>query len=140
MHEEFLINIDRLRKKGNLSLNMAVPSNFLEIEGDELQFGAQVDIQGEAYIVDDRLIFHLDLIIPAIVACTICNGDAHRTVKINNLYHIEEISELKSPIFDFSTVLRQEILLEVPKFAECRDGNCPQRETFKAYLGQKKSS
>ncbi len=140
MQDDFLINIDQVRKSGNLSLNMSVSSDFLNIDESEIHFGPQVDIRGEAYVVDDRLILHLDLIVPAILVCKMCSGDAPITIDINSLYHIEEIKNLKTTIFDFSSVLRQEILLEVPRFAECRGGNCPDRETMKAYLAPKKSS
>ena len=118
MNEDFLINIDQLRKTGNLSLNMTLPSDFLELEESELHFGAEIVLQGEAYVVDERLILHLDMIVPAILVCTICSGDAHKDVKIDNFYHVEETKKLKSTIYDFSNVLRQEILLEVPQFAE----------------------
>lgn len=140
MNEDFLINVDQLRKKGNLNLDLALSSDFLGIDQEGVHFDSPVDIQGEAYIVDDRLILHLDLVVPATVPCTICNGEASVHVKINNFYHIEEIKKLKTTIFDFSKVLREEILLEIPKFAECKDGNCPDREEMKHYLRPNKSS
>ena len=115
-------------------------SDFLNIDESELHFGPQVDIRGEAYVVEDQLILHLDLIVPVVSICTICSGDAALTIDINNLYHIEDIKKLKTTIFDFSSVLRQEILLEVPRYAECRGGNCPDREAMKGYLVPKKSS
>ncbi len=139
MNDEFVINLDQLRKRKNHPLNMTVSSDFLGIEEGALHFGPQVDIEGEAYIVDERLILHLDVLVPAILTCTICNGDVQKTVKINNLYHIEEIAQIKSPTFDIAPILRQEILLEVPNYVECREGNCPQREIFKAYMGRNQS-
>lgn len=134
MNEDFLINIDQLRKSGTLSLNLTLPSTFLELEENELHFGKEVVLQGEAYVVDERLVLHLDILVPALLPCTICSDDTPVNVKVDNLYHVEEIAQLKTPIFDFSPVLRQEILLEVPKYAECHDGNCPERENISRFL------
>ncbi len=140
MHrEDFLINLDRLKKKDTLSLDQVVPSAFLDLGEHEIQFGDEINLRGEAYVVDERLVLHLDVLVPVVLTCTICNGEIPQNIVVNNLYHVEEISDLKSPIFDFSSVLRQEILLEVPRFSECQNGNCPERETLKAYLGTKKS-
>lgn len=137
--QDFLINLDQLRKKDTLPLNQVVSSAFLDLDEKDIQFGDEINLRGEAYIVDERLILHLDVLVPVILTCSICNGEAPLNIEVNNLYHVEEIGPLKSPIFDFSTVLRQEILLEVPRFTECQNGNCPERETLKAYLGTKKS-
>ncbi|MCH9634471.1 MAG: hypothetical protein S4CHLAM7_12230 [Chlamydiae bacterium] len=140
MKDDFLINLDQLRKRGNQNLEMSVSTDFLSVEEGEFHFAPQLTIQGEAYIVDERLILHLDISVPVAIFCKICREETTQNLSINNLYHVVEINEIKSTIFDFSSVLQDEIFLEVPRFAECRDGNCPERETLKKYLTSKKSS
>lgn len=138
--EKFIINTDRLRKNKELKfkIDMSVPSDFLDVDEPELGFGEIIDIEGETYIVDDQLILHLDVVVPFALVCKVCNGDAAVLVKIHNFYHVEDLKGMKSPFFDFSKILREEILLEVPRFPECNGGNCPEREFINQYIERKK--
>lgn len=133
MIEDFCINIDRLRKSGNLSLDAQVPPDFLFVEDSEIKFKEPVQVKGNIYVVDHKLVFHLDVSTLASVKCTICNSDTDIKIDVKDFYHIEEIAKLKSPIFNYSSILREEVLLEVPRFAECND-SCPEREFIKKYF------
>lgn len=141
LDQNFIINVDRLRKNKDqkLKIEMSVSPEFLDVEEPELDFGEHIQIIGEAYLVDDQLVVHLDALVPLILVCKVCNGDASVMIKVNNFYHVEDLTALKSPYFDFSKVLREEILLEVPRFSECNEGNCPEREFMNQYLERKKS-
>jgi hypothetical protein len=54
-----------------------------------------------------------------------------------DFYHTELLSEIPSAIFDFRAVLREALLIEVPKTIECRGGKCPERATIAPYLGSR---
>jgi hypothetical protein len=56
-------------------------------------------------------------------------------IKLSNFYHGEPLAEIRTGVYDFSQMLREAVLLEVPHFAECK-GNCPQRVAVKKYLKQ----
>jgi uncharacterized metal-binding protein YceD (DUF177 family) len=50
-------------------------------------------------------------------------------------YHAVPLSEIKGNEFDFREVIRENLLIEVPSFAEC-NGRCPEREKLKKYFKQ----
>lgn len=134
--QNFIINTDRLKKSQELKvkLEFEVGSAFLCVQDQEIKFGDRVSVSGEVYIVDEELILHLNMEAAAILVCNICNGEAHTQIQINDVYHVVDLKEIKSPLFDFSSVIREEILLEIPRFVECNGGNCPDRELIKPYL------
>lgn len=137
--QNFIINTDRLRKSKDLKhkVDCIVPSGFLESEEEDISFGDTVSIKGEIYIVDDQLILHFNVGAVAMSACNICTGEAKTPIEINDFYHLEDLTQIKGPYFDFSTVLRDEIFLEVPQFTECNGGTCPDRELIKPYLSER---
>ncbi len=140
LDQDFIINTDRLRNSKELKVrvDLKIPSNFLEVEDSELSFRQMVELQGEIYIVDDQLILHFDVLATVISECSICNRNADTEIKIKNFYHVEDLTKIKAPYFDFSSVLREEVLLEAPQFAECNQGSCPDRELIKPYLVERK--
>ena len=140
LDQNFIINTDRLRNSKELKVrvDLKIPSDFLEVEDSNLSFSQMVELQGEIYIVDDQLIMHFDVLATVISVCSICNGNADTEIEIKNFYHVEDLKKVKSPYFDYSSVLREEILLEAPQFAECNQGNCPDRELIKPYLVERK--
>ena len=136
LDQNFIINTDRLRKSKELKVkvNFKASSDFLKLEESEIEFGEAVEVQGEVYIVDDQLIIHFDVLATVVSACRVCNGNAEAEIRIKDLYHAEDLNEVKGPYFDFGAVLREEILLELPRFVECNQGSCPERELIKPYL------
>lgn len=136
LDQNFIINTDRLRKSKELKVkvNFKASSDFLRLEESDVDFGETVEVQGEVYIVDDQLIIHFDVLATVVSACRVCNGNAEAEIRIKSLYHAEDLSEIRGPYFDFGAVLREEILLELPRFVECNQGSCPERELIKPYL------
>ncbi len=134
--QNFIINTDRLRKSQELKVKVdfEASSDFLLTESKDLRFEEKVSVSGEIYIVDEELILHLNMVVPAVLVCNICNGDAHTEIHVNDVYHVVDLKEVRSPLFDYSSVIREEILLEIPRFVECNEGSCPDRELIKPYL------
>ena len=127
MNERFKIYVDRLTHGEVEKVTEAFSPDFLGIEENDLVFGDPVNVSGEAYTVGDRLILHLTLGTIGKVPCSICNEPVNVDIKIEGLYHDEPLENIKTGVFDYSEVLRGAILLQTPDFAECHQGNCPER-------------
>jgi uncharacterized metal-binding protein YceD (DUF177 family) len=132
--DAFKIYVEQLRDGHVEKLHETFAPNFLDIHEEELHFNENVTIEGEAYLADENLILHLQIATQAIIPCSICNGPVETKILLPNFYHMEPLADVKSGIFDFSNILREAILLEVPGFAECHNGNCPERKQVAKYL------
>ncbi len=133
MNEQFKIYIDRLKNGHTEKIQVEVDSSFLNIEEKELSFPETVGIRGEAYLAEDHLVLHIKIKTRSKIPCVICNESFFYPIDVD-FYHTMPVGEIVNPIFDYSTILRESILLEIPPFAECHEGSCPERETISKYL------
>lgn len=130
----FRIYTDRLHDGHTEEFNEEVPPDFLEVSEEDLQFGDPVLFRGEAYTADDDLILHFTVSTAAKIPCSICNDPVKVEVGEFEFYHAEPMSEIRSGVFNFKELLREAILIEVPAFAECSQGQCPRRQELSKYL------
>ncbi len=107
-------------------------ASFLPKE-QELTFADELDLSGEAYLAGDHLIIKLQAHVFAFVPCSICNEPTKVDLSLTDFYHAEPLENISSGVFDFSSVLRDDLLLAIPQFTEC-EGSCPSRESIKKYL------
>ena len=134
MDDRFKIYVDRL-KDHDLKIHETFKPDFLDVEeGDSLKFPYPVALKGEAYLADDNLVMHLDVATQGEVPCTVCNEMTKVDIVIPEFYLAVPLEEVKGGIYDYSEMLREEILLAVPQFAECSDGICPQRKELEKFL------
>ena len=140
MDDEFKIYIDQLRNGHDSTIDENLSPAFLDIHEQDLAFEKNVKLDGKAYLADQELILHWDVQTEALVACSICNEKVPVEIHVKNFYYAEPVSEIKTAIFNFKDLLRSTILIEVPKFIECNEGNCPKRQDFKKYLKGKPAS
>jgi uncharacterized metal-binding protein YceD (DUF177 family) len=131
---ELKIYIDRLKDGKLEKLSASVPTAFLDTHDAELSFQDTLTLSGEAYIANDHLILRLKAKTSAYIPCTICNQPVEIPIFIDNFYHAKPLREIPSAVFDFSEELRDDILLQIPQFAECNQGHCLERENMKKYL------
>lgn len=134
MDDSFKIYVEQLKDGHTETIDEKFGSEFLDIKEEQLSFQDPVHVTGEAYLAEDSFILQLNVETIASIRCSICNEPVKVPIEIKNLYHVEPLSEIKTAIFNFKDVLRENILLETPRFAECMQGNCPQREQIKKYL------
>ncbi|HSX04738.1 MAG TPA: hypothetical protein VLG76_08435 [Rhabdochlamydiaceae bacterium] len=132
--DHFKIYLDRLQDDVALKIQTTVSPEFIQVNEKELSFPDQVSFSGESYLSNGFFVLHLKLQTSALIPCLICNEKIKVPLVIDDFYLSEKISELKSPIFDFTDELRSWILLKVPTYFECNGGNCPEREVIKKYL------
>lgn len=134
MDDHFKVYIEQLRFKNEENIQLALECDFLDVDEPDLQFESPVLLSGEMYIADKELIFHWNIVAKAKLPCSICNEWTSVEVKIPNFYTSVSLNEIKSGVYSFKELLRETILLEVPHFTECGEGNCPLRKEFNHYL------
>jgi uncharacterized metal-binding protein YceD (DUF177 family) len=132
---ELVIYVDRLKDGSVEKFKGTISTDFL---GTDPLFGSELSVSGEAYVTGEHLILKLQASTEAKLPCSICNGLTCVPLKLTDFYHAEPISEIPS-VFDFSELLRQDLLLQLPLFAEC-EGNCPEREEIKKFLKKETSA
>lgn len=134
MHENaFDIYVKQLRNGHTQQVDENLTADFLDVKEAELEFVDGVHVTGEAYLAGDSLILKFNLKAHALIPCLICNKPVKVEILIPDFYHMEPLEEIKTGIFNFSEVVREAILLDTPKFAEC-DGSCPKRKEIGKYL------
>lgn len=131
---ELKIYVDRLKEGQKETFKGKISSDFMPKE-QELFFEKEMTLSGEAYIAGDHLMIKLNAKILAFIPCCICNKPTEVPLILSDFYHAEPIEEIPAAIFDFSELLRTDLLLQLPKFIECQ-GKCPERDTIKKYLKQ----
>jgi uncharacterized metal-binding protein YceD (DUF177 family) len=131
---QFKIFIDRLKDGQTFSIEENYTPDFLHIDEKELRFLYPVVVQGKAYLTTDHLILQFSIKAQISMPCSICNDFFTISLPIEDLLHAEPLAEIPQHIFDFSKVLREAILLQVPPFAECQEGACPERAHITSFL------
>ena len=134
MNEALKIYVDQLKQGKIEKIDRSVPSDLLDVEEPDLSFESDISILGEVYIASDGLVCHLDLGAVGIIPCSICNEPVNVPIRVNGLYHVEPMESIRAGIFNMSGVIRENIILGTPAFAECQGGSCPQRKVFGEYL------
>ncbi len=138
--DSFKIYVDRLRDGQQAHISENLSPEFLDVSEAELTFQEPVAVEGEAYVAGDSLILHLTISTNCTLPCSICNKPVEVPISINEFYHAEPTEDIKSGIFNFCDILREAIIIEVPSFTECNDGNCPSRKELKKYLKKPEQS
>lgn len=134
MDETFRVYVDQLREGEELAIAENAQPSFLAVEERDLRFTEPVAFSGVAYIAGDDLLLNLRVSTQVLVPCTICNEWVSVPLVLENLYMTKSSAEIKGGVYDFREALREEILLQVPQFAECNNGDCPQRRELAKYL------
>jgi len=138
MHTDLKIFIEQLRDGRKENIELTVPSDFLDLNDKDLVAAGPVAIQGEAYLAGGSLVLHLDCRTEVKMPCAICNKAMTLPLHAKEIYFLQPESELAEAIFDYSRVVREELLLLAPHFAEC-GGNCPERSQIDPFLKKETS-
>lgn len=143
MPEIFHISMRTLTSGKTIKFDGKIDPKFIEIMESELKFIDPIQIQGKAYIVDDFLIIHLNAMTFATMPCASCNEMKKTKISLEN-FRINEPLESIPEVYDFRAALKEALLLELPKFLDCEEGNCPKKTDLKPFLkktkGKKKDS
>lgn len=134
MDDAFKIYVEQLRDGHVEQISEKLSSEFLEINERDLKYLGDVTVTGEAYLANDDLILHLNAETIAVIPCSICNEPVKVGVSLKGFYHSIPLLEIKGAIFNYMEILRENIVLETPSFAECEEGRCPHRKEIAKYL------
>jgi hypothetical protein len=132
--DQFKIYVNRLKEGQTHLHDETVSPEFLDIHEDALCFQESVRVTGSSYLADDHLITHLDVSAAAFIPCSICNGPVRIPIVIKNLYLSMPLSEIRGAVYNLCDEIRESILLQAPQFAECNEGNCPNRPYLQKFL------
>lgn len=133
MEDVFKIFVEQLRDGHIEKISEDFSPESLELKDKEFEFKKPISVSGDAYLANDSLVLNLTINAEVEIPCTICNQPVEEAIALNHFYHVEPLDEIKSGVYNFREVLREDILLNTPQFAEC-GGNCPRREEVKKYL------
>lgn len=135
--DQFKIYVNRLNNGQTHEHEESLSSDFLDVRENFLKFQENIRISGSTYLADDHLVSHLCIDAIATIPCSICNEPVRIPIAIKDLYLSTPLTEIKGAIYDLSDEIRESILLQVPQFAECQQGKCPQRSHIEQFLGKK---
>lgn len=134
MPEQLKIFTEQLRNDHREKLQLSLPPDFLDLHEKDVNATSPVAIKGEVYVMDDLLMLSFDLSTEVEMPCSICNKLVKIPLKNKNILISIPLSELPSSVFDCSELVREEIVMLIPQFVECKPGACPQRQELKSYL------
>jgi len=134
MPEQLKIFTEQLQNDRREKLNLSLPPDFLDLNEKEVKATSPVVIKGEVYVLDDLLMLAFDVSTEVEMPCSICNTSTKVPLQNKNILISIPLSELPSSIFDCSDLVREEIIMLLPQFIECKKGGCPRRQELKSYL------
>ncbi|HRD56385.1 MAG TPA: hypothetical protein PLC42_08325 [Parachlamydiaceae bacterium] len=140
MKQLFKIFVEQLRDGHKEIIREQFPAGFMEVSEKDLKFVEPVHVAGEAYLAEQELILRFQAQATAEMPCIICNEPVKVPILLEDMYHAIPLEEIKSGVYDFKNLLRENILLETPAFAECHSGECPNRKEITKYLKKENSN
>lgn len=138
MPEPLKIFTEQLRDERHEKIQATLPPEFLELSEKEVSACSPVVIEGEAYALDELLMVEVAVRAEIEMVCSVCNRPVRVTLENKNILISIPFSELPSSVFDCSTLIREEIVMLIPQFIECKQEGCPERQVLKQYLKSEK--
>jgi hypothetical protein len=128
------IYFERLREGHTEQLQLTLQPDFLATEDGEIVFPDPVQVEGEVYVAEEHLVLCLHLHAQAVLPCLMCSGPAVVELNLGQITHLEALADHHAGIFELMPLFREIILSEVPPYAECHHGNCPERKQIEHYF------
>ena len=128
------ICFERLRDGQTEQLQLTLQPAFLATDDGEIAFPDPVQVEGEVYVAEEHLVLRLHLRARAVIPCLMCNGPADVELNLDHITHLEALADYPSGIFELMPLFREIILSEVPSYAECHHGHCPERKQMENYF------
>lgn len=138
------IDLTSLRHEQEMPLSLVLDAAFLDLsEKDEAKASGPVSLEGICSLVDEYVVLQLSIKAQFLLPCAMCNEPFTYEVFIENLCHQEHVGDKRHPTWDFSEVIREAILLELPFFPQCGQAEnqkkCLRFDEVKKYLVSQKS-
>lgn len=136
MLKKLSIYIDRLRDGSKDFIQENISTNEILGNEEDFRFTSVINLTGEAYLAGDHLILSLRINLDAELPCIICNNWTPYPIYIENFLHAESLANIKNGTYNYSNLIRDAILLEIPTYFEC-NRNCPERAYLASHLTNK---
>ena len=131
----FKLNIHDLAKDSSEIIDKTVkPSFLLENLEKDVAFEDPVKLKINIYRTDKELIFSIQGSTSAIMPCKICNEPVKFILETTGFQHTEPLASIKGSVFNYTDIVREALLLELPLIIECNNNNCPERTNLSSYL------
>ncbi|HEX4838817.1 MAG TPA: hypothetical protein VFU89_00050 [Rhabdochlamydiaceae bacterium] len=140
MDSPLKIFIEQLRNGKRERFEHILPSDFLDINEPDLVFHSPIYVKGEVYATDEDLILQLSAHTEVQMPCSICNQMTFVSLNTEELYHTILLKELESTTFDFTDILREELVILIPQYVECQNSKCPERQSLSKFMKNKAAS
>jgi uncharacterized metal-binding protein YceD (DUF177 family) len=131
-----ILLIEHLKEGKSSPIEEDFNPKALALGDSELSFESPIHVEGSGYLAEDHIVIQLDITGSAYLPCSVCNKPVNIPVILNNAYITKPLSDLSGGKLDFTEDLRETILLEIPSFVECHEGQCPERTHIEKYLKQ----
>lgn len=129
-----LLFLDDLSREEEVSLAFELDPSFLDLtEKDEAQPSKPIVAQGTASLVGEFICLNLDVQCSFMLPCALCNEKFEYEVSAS-IEHQEPVENIKQRKWDFTDLVREAILLEVPFFPQCGGETCRHRDEIQKYL------
>lgn len=136
MEDDLIIYFDRLQNGHHEQFTGEHSSSFLEVNEPELVFAPTLTITYTAYLANHELLLHLSVSTTAWIPCSICNEQVAVPLSLGPTYTTIPLSSFSGATLDLREEIREFILLQTPRFAECQNGCCPQRKVLNKYFAK----
>jgi uncharacterized metal-binding protein YceD (DUF177 family) len=123
--------ISRILQGEDYTFEETLEPKEMELTEEFLRFEAPIQVQGTAYKAGDAVVYYFQASTHASVSCTFCCEFflLPLDVKIGNeALEPEELDGIEN--YDLWPIIRQELLLSLPNYAQCRPQGCPEREQY----------
>ncbi|HEX2579374.1 MAG TPA: hypothetical protein VHK67_03110 [Rhabdochlamydiaceae bacterium] len=132
---ELKVFTEQLRDGKRETFEHVLPPDFLGINEPDIVFHHPIHVKGEVYATDEDLILQLSAHTEVQMPCSICNQMTFVPLKTEELYHTILLDD--STTFDFSDILREELIILIPQYVECHNGKCPERQIVSKFMKNK---
>ena len=130
----YKIYVDQLRDGKVERIERDFPPDVMDVQDSDLCFEKSIRVHGETYQSEDSLVLHLDLETEGLIPCSICNEPVAVPIAVNGVYQVISIEHIQGHIYDMRDVVRENILINTPAFAECNGGQCSERASLAKFL------
>jgi uncharacterized metal-binding protein YceD (DUF177 family) len=133
--ENMQIALEQLQDGQTVAVEESLPPSFLHLEETDVVFNRPIYLKGEVSRAGDHLILRVKAQTEVLMPCSFCNE-----MTLVPLCTQEICGESEERVFDYSGLVREEIILMVPQFAECTGGHCPNRSLLDKLRKKKTAS
>jgi len=137
METPLKIYTEQFREGKREALEYVLPADILDIQEEGISFSSPIHLKGEVYATDEHLILQLSAHTEIQMPCSICNEMTFVSLTTEEIYHTIPFDEMQTTIFDFTDLVREEIIILIPQFVECNQGKCPTRTDISKFMKSK---